>query len=73
MCIEYASLRGSLDGMDLTAITEIAEYFEYELDQEISPRTPFVGRNFNATRAEYMPTACSRTRRYIISSILKSC
>lgn len=51
MCIEYASLRGSLDGMDLTAITEIAEYFEYELDQEISPRTPFVGRNFNATRA----------------------
>ena len=51
MCIEYASLRGSLEGMDLTAITEIAEYFENELEQEISPRTPFVGRNFNATRA----------------------
>ena len=51
MCIEYASLKGTPDGMDFTAITEIAEYFENCLDQEISPRTPFVGRSFNATRA----------------------
>ena len=51
MLIEYASLRGTEDGMDLSAITEIAEYFEKELEYEIPPQTPFVGRNFNSTRA----------------------
>ena len=51
MVIEYAQLRGDTGGMDLRAITEIAEYFENELDYEIPPRTPFVGRAFNATRA----------------------
>ena len=51
MAIEYASLRGTTDGMDLTAITEIARYFEDEIGYEIPPRTPFVGRNFNVTRA----------------------
>ena len=51
MAIEYASLKGTLDGMDLTAITEIAEYFEKEIGYEIPPRTPFVGRSFNSTRA----------------------
>ena len=51
MAIEYASLRGTLDGMDLTAVTEIAEYMEREIGIEISPRQPFVGRHFNVTRA----------------------
>lgn len=51
MAIEYASLRGTSDGMDLSVITEIAEYFEDVLQYEIPPRTPFVGRYFNATRA----------------------
>ena len=51
MAIEYASLKGSPEGMDLTAITDIAEYFEKELSYIIPPRTPFVGRSFNATRA----------------------
>ena len=51
MAIEYASLRGTTDGMDLSVITEIAEYFEAELGLDIPPRTPFVGRYFNATRA----------------------
>ncbi len=51
MAIEYASLRGTTDGMDLTAITDIANYFEKEIGIEIPPRTPFVGRNFNVTRA----------------------
>lgn len=51
MAIEYASLRGTTDGMDLSAITEIARYFEEEIGYEIPPRTPFVGRNFNVTRA----------------------
>ena len=49
--MQYASLRGSLDGMDTTAITEIAEYFEKELKYDIPPMTPFVGSAFNLTRA----------------------
>lgn len=51
MVMEYASLRGSFDGMDPTVITEIAEYFKKEIGYEIPPMTPFVGRNFNVTRA----------------------
>ena len=51
MVFEYASLRGSLDGMDPTVITEIAEYFKNEIGYEIPPMTPFVGRYFNTKRA----------------------
>ena len=51
MVIEYASIRGSFDGMDPTVITEIAEYFRRELGYKIPPMTPFVGDNFNVTRA----------------------
>ena len=51
MVFEYASLRGSLDGMDPTAITDIAEYYRHEIGYQIPPMTPFVGRNFNVTRA----------------------
>lgn len=51
MAIEYASLRGTTDGMDLSVITEVAEYFEEEIGYMIPARTPFVGRSFNSTRA----------------------
>ena len=51
MVMQYASLRGSFDGMDPTAITDIAEYFEKELGYNIPPMTPFVGSAFNLTRA----------------------
>ncbi|MBQ2095842.1 MAG: 2-isopropylmalate synthase, partial [Firmicutes bacterium] len=51
MVMEYASLRGSLDGMDPTVITEIGEYYKNEIGYRIPPMTPFVGRNFNVTRA----------------------
>jgi len=51
MAIEYQSLRGDDGGMDLTAVTEIADYMEREIGLEISPRQPFVGRHFNVTRA----------------------
>ena len=51
MVMEYASLRGSLDGMDPTAITEIADYFRYEIGYEVPAMTPYVGRSFNMTRA----------------------
>ena len=51
MVMEYASLRGTTDGMDLPVITEIANFFENEIGYTIPPRTPFVGSNFNVTRA----------------------
>ena len=51
MVMEYASLRGSLDGMDPTAITDIARYFHDEIGYDIPVMTPFVGRQFNTTRA----------------------
>lgn len=51
MVFEYAQLRGTLDGMDTTVITELAEYYEKEIGYRVPSRTPFVGRNFNVTRA----------------------
>ena len=51
MVFEYASLRGSMDGMDPTVITEIGEYFQKEIGYDVPVMTPFVGRNFNSTRA----------------------
>ena len=51
MVFEYAQIKGTLDGMDKTVITELAEYFEQEIGYSIPSRTPFVGRNFNVTRA----------------------
>ena len=37
--------------MDTTVITELAEYYEKEIGYHIPERTPFVGKNFNVTRA----------------------
>lgn len=51
MVIQYAQLRGTLDGMDPSVITEIAEYYQKELHYNIPPQTPFVGSDFNVTRA----------------------
>ncbi|GHU90149.1 HMGL-related enzyme [Clostridia bacterium] len=51
MVIEYCQIKGNTGGMNLKVITEIADYFENNLNYEIPPRTPFVGRAFNATRA----------------------
>ncbi len=51
MVFEYASLRGSLDGMDPTVITEIADFFRRDIGYQIPDMTPLVGRNFNVTKA----------------------
>lgn len=51
MVFEYAQLKGDLNGMDTTVITELAEYYEKEIGYHIPERTPFVGKNFNVTRA----------------------
>ena len=51
MVFEYAQLRGTLDGMDSRVITEIADYISRETHYELPPMTPFVGKNFNVTKA----------------------
>jgi len=51
LCVDYASLKGSDGGMDLSAITEIARYFKEHLDVKIPANYPFVGADFNTTRA----------------------
>jgi len=51
MVIEYAQLRGTLDGMDTTAIRDIADYYQHELGYPIPPKTPFIGAEFNTTQA----------------------
>ena len=48
--IEYASLTGD-DSIDLTVITEIADYFRNEVEANIPANYPFVGEDFNTTRA----------------------
>ena len=50
-CLNMPRLKGTLDGMDTSVITEAAEYFEKELGEPMPERTPFVGKNFNVTRA----------------------
>lgn len=51
MVFEYASLRGHTNGMNTQVITEIADYIRDETGYDIPPMTPFVGENFNLTRA----------------------
>jgi isopropylmalate/homocitrate/citramalate synthase len=51
LVIDYVSLRGETNGVDLAVITEIAAYFEREIGYRIPSNYPFVGRDFNVTRA----------------------
>ena len=51
LVIDYISLTGSDEAADPTVITEIAQYFEKELDYRIPDNYPFAGKDFNATSA----------------------
>jgi isopropylmalate/homocitrate/citramalate synthase len=51
LLIEYIGLRGETDGIDTSAITEMAGYFEKEIGYQIPANQPLVGANFNVTRA----------------------
>jgi isopropylmalate/homocitrate/citramalate synthase len=51
LVMDYIALRGDANGMDTTVITEIADYYEREIGYRIPPNYPFVGRDFNLTRA----------------------
>jgi citrate (Re)-synthase len=51
LAIEYASIRGTTAGMDLSVITEIADYFSNDIGMQIPTNQPLVGADFNVTRA----------------------
>ncbi len=51
MIFEYMSLFGNTEGIDTTVITEIKEYFENNIDHKFPRNLPFVGEDFNTTRA----------------------
>ncbi len=51
LAIEYIGLRGKTDGIDTTVITDIARYLEEKMNFHIPENYPFVGKDFNATRA----------------------
>jgi citrate (Re)-synthase len=51
LLIDYVSLKDDTNGIDLPVITEIANYFEREIGYRIPPTYPFVGSDFNITRA----------------------
>ncbi len=46
MVMEYAQIRGTLNGMDTRVITEIAEYYEKELGYVIHSYDAFCGQKF---------------------------
>ncbi|MBO6171563.1 MAG: histone-lysine N-methyltransferase, partial [Desulfovibrio sp.] len=51
LLVEYISLTGEDAAADTTILSEVAEFFEKELNYRIPHNYPFVGRDFNATRA----------------------
>jgi isopropylmalate/homocitrate/citramalate synthase len=50
LVMDHISIKGD-SGMDTAVITEIADYFSQEIGYQIPPNYPFVGREFNSTRA----------------------
>ncbi len=51
LILEYIALKGHENGVDTTVITDIAAYFEKEIGVKIPHNYPFVGSEFNVTRA----------------------
>jgi isopropylmalate/homocitrate/citramalate synthase len=51
MVFEYIALKGTADGMDTRVITEIVNYYKNVLHERIPERQPFVGEEFNSTKA----------------------
>jgi isopropylmalate/homocitrate/citramalate synthase len=49
--MEFIALKGDLCGVDLSVITELAEYFWRDVGASIPANYPFAGRDFNTTRA----------------------
>ncbi len=51
LIFDYISILGHQNGIDTTVITDVKNYFEQEIGVNIPPNFPFVGSEFNITRA----------------------
>lgn len=51
MLIEYGQLMGNTGKVNLHLLEEIALFFERELKHKINAKTPFIGKEFNVTKA----------------------
>ncbi|MCK5525646.1 MAG: histone-lysine N-methyltransferase [Candidatus Latescibacteria bacterium] len=51
LIMEYIGLKGAMDGIEPTVITDIAAYFRDKIKADIPTNFPFMGEDFNATRA----------------------
>jgi isopropylmalate/homocitrate/citramalate synthase len=60
---EYIALKGAMNGIDTTVLTEMAEYYEEVIGGHLPANYPFVGREFNVTRAGIHADGLSRDER----------
>ena len=51
LVFDWMGITGIHDGIDTTAITDMAEFFRKEINYPIPANYPFVGMDFNTTRA----------------------
>lgn len=51
MLVAYGQLKGDIKNMNLKILSEVSEYFQKEMNYNIHPQTPFVGSEFNVTKA----------------------
>lgn len=49
--VEYIALKGSLSGINLSVVTEMVQYYEKVIGTHLPTNYPFVGKDFNTTRA----------------------
>ncbi len=60
---EYAGLKGTLDGMEPRVLADLVDYFEKEIGYTVPSHAPFVGANFNCTRAGIHADGLARDER----------
>ena len=63
LVMEYLGLKGTPNGMEPRVITEIADYFRNQVGFSIPTNYPFVGRDFNVTRAGIHADGLNRDER----------
>lgn len=51
LVMDYLSIKGHDSSIDTTVITEIADFMQREMGIVLSSRYPFIGKDFNVTRA----------------------
>ena len=51
MLVEYCQLKQTKKPLNFHALTDIAHYFAREFHYDVHDKTPFVGNDFNATKA----------------------